>query len=234
MADIFRFKQFEVDQKDCAMRINTDGVLLAAMATYTVPRRILDIGAGTGVIALMLAQRFEKAHIDGVELEIGAANRAKHNFENSPFANRLQVFQQDILAFEPSHRYDMIVSNPPFFVNDLKSSNDKKGLARHTTANFFKQLIVKVDEILNEEGCFWFILPVKQAQELVLEAARLAFFPSQIVAIQSTEKQQAFRHLVCLSKANLRPRKSSFCIYNLDRTYTQAYCELLKEFFTIF
>ncbi len=138
---VFRFKQFEVDQSGCAMKINTDGVLLAALAESISPKEILDIGTGTGVMALMLAQRFPEANIEAVEIDEFASATAHKNFLNSPFSERLAVKNVSIEQFQSQHSYDLIISNPPFFVGDLKNVNEKKGMARHTDADFFEKQI---------------------------------------------------------------------------------------------
>src|ERR1035437_1092252 len=121
---MFQFKQFSVDQSGCAMKINTDGVLLGAITDADHPAAILDIGTGTGVIALMLAQRFADAEIDAVEIDPEAAKTAEVNFEASPFADRLNIYAsgfEDYFDVYPDRKYNLIVSNPPFYVASLKS-----------------------------------------------------------------------------------------------------------------
>src|SRR3569832_358514 len=123
MSGFFHFKQFNVDQTGCAMKINTDGVLLGALADANSPKTILDIGTGTGVIALMLAQRFTRAKIDAVEIDEQATETAVRNFADSPLAERLTVYPFGFVDFfdkYPGRRYDLIVSNPPFYINSLK------------------------------------------------------------------------------------------------------------------
>jgi len=140
MPGMFQFKQFSVDQSGCAMKINTDGVLLGALADANQPPNILDIGTGTGVIAMMLAQRFTDAHIDAVEIDLSAAQTAERNFKNSAFGDRLSVYHKDFNAFfkeNPTKEYDLIVSNPPFHINSLESPKAKKTLAKHTGEGFF-------------------------------------------------------------------------------------------------
>jgi len=141
---MFRFKQFSVDQSDCAMKINTDGVLLGAMTDTDKPGTILDIGTGTGVIALMLAQRFKDAKIDAVEIDTEAAKTAESNFKGSPFADRLKVYAcgfENYFDLFPEKKYDLILSNPPFYISSLKSPGVKKSLAKHAYIDFFERLI---------------------------------------------------------------------------------------------
>jgi tRNA1Val (adenine37-N6)-methyltransferase len=136
MGSLFKFKKFEVEQSGCPMRINTDGVLLGVIAEHSAPSRILDIGTGTGVIALMLAQRYENAFVDAVEIDPSAANRASLNFNTSIYAARMAAHGIAIEDYTPIDRYDLIVSNPPYFVNDLKSTEVRKGIARHAHEDF--------------------------------------------------------------------------------------------------
>ncbi len=141
---MFQFKQFTVDQSGCAMKINTDGVLLGAIADAENPGTILDIGTGTGVIALMLAQRFITAKVDAVEIDSDAAQTAERNFKNSPFADRLTVYALGFESFFdqfPGKKYDLIISNPPFYIDSLKSPGAKKALAKHTDIDFFEKVI---------------------------------------------------------------------------------------------
>ena len=169
---MFQFKQFSVDQTDCAMKINTDGVLLGAIAEADAPKSILDIGTGTGVIALMLAQRYTEAMIDAVEIDASAAATAGRNFKNSIFHEALNIFPVDINEFlehHPRNKYDLIISNPPFYINSLESPAKKKSLAKHTELNFFEMLVKHVARHLSENGCCWLILPLDTASLQVVE-----------------------------------------------------------------
>lgn len=228
---VFKFKQFEVDQSGCAMKINTDGVLLAAMATSNSPKRILDIGTGTGVIALMLAQRFQQAQIEAVEIDEQAAATANKNFESSVFANRLHCTHISIQQYVPTPQFDLIVSNPPFFVNDLKNAEEKKGIARHADAIFFDELIVKVAAMLSDEGCFWFVLPIKQAQLLVEKGKAHGLFEQELIHLHSDAAKPEFRRIVSLGKTKVALVPKHFYIYQAEKVYTPAYLTLLKDFF---
>jgi tRNA1Val (adenine37-N6)-methyltransferase len=234
MGSIFRFKQFSLDQSGCAMKINTDGVLIGAIATAAAPVRMLDIGTGTGVIAMMLAQRFPDAIVDAVEIDATAALTAAKNFASSPFASRQSVHTGDILSFESDFGYDLIISNPPFFVNDLKNAEARKRLARHADEDFFSGLIRKVAALLNPAGQFWLILPVKQAEELVVQAVLYKLFPSRIIHVHSDESKPEIRQVICFSFASAAPVHEDFYIYAAQGVYTDAYVSLLKDFFLAF
>lgn len=231
MSSIFRFKQFEVDQSGCAMKINTDGVLLAAMVTSKAPKQILDIGTGTGVIALMLAQRFPLAQVEAVEIDEQASTTAKKNFQLSVFNDRVSINHIAIAQYNRTERFDLIVSNPPFFVNDLKNAEEKKGIARHTNEVFFDELIAKVATLLSDDGQFWFILPIKQAEQLVEKGKVHGLFEQELIQLHSDQSKPAFRRIVSLGKKKVEPLSGHFYIYQAEKVYTLAYQVLLKDFF---
>ncbi|MFA6275386.1 MAG: methyltransferase [Pedobacter sp.] len=231
MSSIFKFKQFEVDQRGCAMKINTDGVLLAALAECNSPKRILDIGTGTGVIALMLAQRFAHAHLEAVEIDEEASKTADLNFKSSIFSNRLTINHTPIEQYNTTDKFDLIVSNPPYFVNDLKNFEEKKGIARHTNEEFFNDLLIKVNSLLTENGSFWFVLPIKQAEQLIKNASIYRLSVSKQIHLHSDESKPEFRRIVCLKRKITTPIHEHFYIYESEKVYTKTYKNLLKDFF---
>ena len=155
----FRFKQFSVEQDDVAMKVGTDGVLLGAWAECERARRILDIGTGTGVIALQMAQRNPVAQVQAVEIDETAARRARANFDNSPWAERLEVAQTAVQEFSPAEKFDLIISNPPYFIDSLLPPDAKRSTARHTHDLTFEELDKAVCRLLDENGRFALILP---------------------------------------------------------------------------
>ncbi|WP_316809227.1 tRNA1(Val) (adenine(37)-N6)-methyltransferase [Pedobacter agri] len=231
---IFKFKQFEVDQSGCAMKINTDGVLIGAMATSTAPKNVLDIGTGTGVIALMLAQRYQEAEVHAVEIDQLAAEAARKNFEHSKFSERLSVDHISISNYYPSQQFDLIVSNPPFFVNDLKNKEERKGIARHADENFFELLVQQSNTLLNEKGILYLILPVKQALEVVSEAAKYQLLLTHQINIHSDENKPAFRQIIGLSKTKQILVETNLYIYESMGKHTPEYKRVLSDFFLAF
>lgn len=231
MSGIFKFKQFSVDQTGCAMKVNTDGVLLAALAECENCENILDIGTGTGVIALMLAQRFEQAKIHAVEIDSEASATARRNFQFSVFSNRLTINNIAIEQFNTANKFDLIISNPPYFVNDLRNAEEKKGIARHANDQFFAALLTKVDELLTPNGCFWFILPIKQAELLVKDADRYGLSVSRQILLHSDQSKPPFRWVVCLTRFKNEADIEHFYIYEAEKVYTKQYKDLLKDFF---
>ena len=237
MKGVFRFKQFSVDQTGCAMKINTDGVLLGALAEANDPGNILDIGTGTGVIALMLAQRFIACTIDAVEIDEAAAQTAGVNFENSPFTDRLNVFPLPVQGFfneHPERKYDLIVSNPPFHLNSLESPKAGKSLAKHTGEDFFKDLIVGVAKHLTNDGACWLILPL-QAAELVNDiAGRNGLYLKKKIAIYSFEGSEPHREIVVFGFTEVSVEISKLVIYKAVNNYSEEYKQLLQPYFIAF
>jgi tRNA1Val (adenine37-N6)-methyltransferase len=237
MSSLFRFKQFSVDQTGCAMKINTDGVLLGAMANADNPLKILDIGTGTGVIALMLAQRFPNAQIDAVEIDEIAAKTASENFKNSPFADRLRVHPMGFEAFfeqNPDTKYDLIVSNPPFYINSLLSPKQAKSVAKHADGSFFTKLIAAVAVHLSAAGCCWLILPVQTAQLIREELNKALLNIAQQIDIKSFNSDDPHRELLCISLGKPVLTTRDFTIYESPNYYSETYRQLLQPFFLNF
>lgn len=234
MRNSFKFKQFEIDQTGCAMRINTDGVLLGAIATKTNAAKILDIGTGTGVIALMLAQRFPEAYVDAVEIDESAALAAAKNAKSAIFSERLNIVHIAIEDYVGGELYDLIVSNPPYFVNDLKNPEQRKGIARHTDAVFFDTLIARIAAMLSKDGRFWFILPVKQAENMIGLAGIYGLGVAEVLHVHSDESNPEIRQIVCLDYSGLTPSHQNLYIYAAQGVYTDAYKNILKDFFLAF
>ena len=172
----FEFKQFMIEQHKAAMKVGTDGVLLGAWTPVEEACRILDVGTGTGLIALMLAQRSD-AIIDAVEIDELASEEAKYNFEQSDWSSRLQVYHSDFHLFAdvPHEPYDLIVSNPPFFINSLKTKNEALSIARHNDMLSFNQLVSGARKLLSSSGRLCVIIPFGSCTEF-RECARLAGF----------------------------------------------------------
>ena len=219
------------------MKINTDGVLLGALAEADQPKTILDIGTGTGVIALMLAQRFPQANIDAVEIDEVAAATAGQNFDNSPFKNRLYLYRGSFEQyFEQAveKKYDLIVSNPPFYINALESPTEKKALAKHADADFFERLVKSAANHLTDGGSFWLILPMQTA-DLVKDIARSVDLNLQgTIQVLSYPDSEAHRAMLIFGINETNQDSSKFVIYNAPKIYSQQYQDTLRPFFTIF
>jgi tRNA1Val (adenine37-N6)-methyltransferase len=234
---MFQFKQFSVDQTGCAMKINTDGVLLGAITVAKNPAAILDIGTGTGVIALMLAQRFIEAKIDAVEIDTDAAQTAHGNFKGSPFDDRLNVYP---FSFEtyfdqfPEKKYDLIVSNPPFYVSSLKSPGAKRALAKHTDVDFFKKMIDCIANHLSPIGNCWLILPVTLTEVIIELGANHSLYPQKVINIHSYTHSEAHRAVICFGFNKVLAQITKFTIYKSVGVYSEEYQKLLQPYFIAF
>ena len=167
-AEVFRFKQFEVHQQRSAMKVGTDGVLVGAWASVQPEdRAILDIGTGTGLIALMLAQRNPEAKVIGVEIDAESAAQARENVDRSPWSDRVEIVESAVQEFATDERFDLIVSNPPYFVDSLKCSDDSRTTARHTDSLSFAELMRSAARLLKPEGRFAVIVPAEAALSVI-------------------------------------------------------------------
>lgn len=214
------------------MRVGTDGVLLGAWTNVEGAERILDIGAGTGLIALMLAQR-SMAMIDAVELHADAAADAADNFRRSPWSDRLRLIHDDFRAFSHSSpsKYDLVVSNPPFFVNSLKSANPDLAIARHTDTLGFAELIGGARRLLNPDGRLAVIIPFDSLEEF-RETARLeGFYLRQLVRVIPKAGKQPKRVLLEFSLLPGYPEISELIIHHSLTDYTPEYSALTRDFY---
>jgi tRNA1Val (adenine37-N6)-methyltransferase len=231
----FRFKQFSIQQDRCAMKIGTDGVLLGAWTPIeNNPFSILDIGAGTGVIALMLAQRCSAEQIDALEIDEEAYEQSVDNFENSPWSDRLFCFHAGLDEFveEPEDEYDLIVSNPPFYTDDYKSENEQRDLARFADAMPFEDLIEAAALLLSENGIFSVIIPFKEEENFLALAKDYELFPLKITRVKGTPTTEIKRSLLAFSRNENAVNTIDELIIETSRhQYTPEYIELTKDFY---
>jgi tRNA1Val (adenine37-N6)-methyltransferase len=193
---MFQFKQFTVEQELCAMKVGTDGVLLGAWANGG--QRILDAGTGTGVIALMLAQRYPEARVTAIDIDEGAVRQAQQNVTKSPFAAQVTVLQETLQ--EHQGEYDAIVSNPPFFIDSLAAPDEQRNMARHTATLTYAELMQAAYRLLSDEGELSVVVPFDYRQRMEDEAIFVGFFPSRVCAVKTTERKPAKRYLLAFRK----------------------------------
>ncbi|MDE7134859.1 MAG: methyltransferase [Rikenellaceae bacterium] len=229
----FRFKQFTVRQEHCAMKVGTDGVLLGSWATVTAAAtRILDIGTGTGLIALMAAQRAPVALVDAIEIEEEASSQAGENFESSPWSDRLSVYNMAIQDFRPEFKYDVILSNPPYFSRSLKSESLKKCLARHNESLPPSDLAACVGRLLDDNGSFAAILPYEEANVFIAEAVEYGLYLTRRTDIRGRRAKPVKRVLMEFAKHPAwRLVSSQMHLENEDGSRSGAYAELTREFY---
>ena len=179
------------------MKVGTDGTLLGAWAETNHPEgRILDIGTGTGLMALMMAQRYPKAHVTAIDIDEGAVSQATDNVKHSPFADRIQVCLADVNAFEPDVQYDAIVCNPPYFNNALVCPDAQRTQARHTLSLSYQQLMTAAHRLLHDDGLFSMIIPNDFFQQIESEAHLEGFFLSRVYGVRTIENKPIKRYLI--------------------------------------
>jgi len=226
----FRFKHFSVDDSKCAMKVGTDGVLLGAWADVSAAETILDIGTGCGVIALMAAQR-SKAHITAIDIDESATLQSKENFLSSRWHERLEAIHIAVQQFQPDYLFDLIICNPPFFKNGLKTPIHERNLARHNDTLSFENLVSQVNRLLSENGKFVFILPVDEAFEVIHIAASQNLHINRCCNVYSREDKLPNRILAELSRKESVESVSFLTIRDQDNRYTTEYKELTKDFY---
>ena len=179
----FTFKQFTIRHDRCAMKVGTDGVLLGAWTNVNHSHRLLDIGTGTGLIALMLAQRCPQAFITAIDIDAEAVEQARENTLSSPWKDRVEVLLQDICTFPANQQFDTIVSNPPYFIDSLKCPDNQRNTARHTDTLDAARLLESVARLLTDDGRFSIILPAEQTDLLIQTAHSQGLYPSRQTAV---------------------------------------------------
>ncbi len=229
----FQFKQFRVEQNHAGMRVNTDGVLLGAWGELKHAHNCLDIGTGTGLIALMMAQRCN-AQIDAVEIEEGACKDAESNFTASNWGTRLTLYNTSIQEFNKNNKkkYDAIFCNPPFFENALKSTSNEKNLARHTDSLSFEDLFRCTEDLLVPSGTFSMIIPAENETIIINTGKKYQLYPKRILEIRSHQTKPVSRLLIEFSFSTTFIEISDLTIY-LEKTtnYTAEFINLTYEFY---
>lgn len=231
----FNFKQFSVQQDKCAMKIGTDSVLLGAWCPINNnPFSVLDIGAGTGVLSLMLAQRSHAEQIDALEIDEDAYEQCVENFEASPWSDRLFCFHAGLDEFveEPEDEYDIIISNPPFYSEDYKTDNSQRDLARFQDAMPFEELVEAADLLLSENGIFAVIIPYKEEERFIDLCAEVELFPVKVTRVKGSHTTPIVRSLLAFKRYELSVLTAEELVIEINRhEYTDDYINLTKDFY---
>lgn len=232
---MFRFKQFEIRDELSAMKIGTDGVLLGAWADVGEATTILDVGTGTGLVALMAAQRNKRAIIEGIDIVEAAAAEARQNVASSPWSGRITILHSDIRHYATDKRYDHIVSNPPFFLSALHSPDVARTTARHTTTLTYDNLVTAAERLLRPNGILSVVLPT----DCAMQFRRVAFerlWLKRITDVVTREGEVPKRTLMefKLTAAPLMPRHNTLTIHHANGSYTEQYRRLTEEFYLNF
>lgn len=232
---IFNFKMFAIQQDRCAMKVGTDSVLLGAWCPIeNNPFSVLDIGAGTGILSLMIAQRSNAEQIDALEIDEDAYEQCVENFENSPWGDRLFCFHAGLDEFveEPEEEYDLIISNPPFYTENYKSKNEQRDLARFQDALPFEDLIEAADLLLSENGIFAVIIPHKEEERFIDLCAQAEFFPIKITRVKGSHNTPIVRSLLAFKRFELPVLSTDELVVEINRhEYTNEYIALTKDFY---
>ena len=228
----FEFKKFTIYHDRCAMKVGTDGVLLGAWAQVGEAKRILDIGTGSGIVAIMMAQRTQ-AHIIGVDIDADAVAQAAENALRSPWAEKIRIIQTDVNEYNPDFFFDAIVCNPPFFKNALQCPDLRRTNARHTCALSFLELIESVKRLLVDGGNFHVILPSESADEFVMNSWRNDLMLQKQCKVYTQTGKKPKRVLLCFKKGNCTysPAQESLYIKNQKNEFTDSYQLLTQDFY---
>jgi len=229
----FRFKQFTVHQEDCAMKVCTDACLQGAFTAAYINKvsRILDIGTGTGLLSLMLAQRFNDASITAIELDTAAAGQATRNFEAAPWAAGMQVINADARTLKSAEKFDLIITNPPFYEGDLKSPDQLRNQAMHATTLSYAALLDIIDQHLSADGVFSILLPYPPFANFEVLAKSKGFFPRKVLHIQQSVNHGRFRTIAVFGRSSATRDEETMSIRNAANEYTSEFKNLLQPYY---
>lgn len=241
MNNYFSFKQFTVWQDKTAMKVGTDGVLLGVLANCSkystpqpfIPKKILDIGTGTGLVALILAQRFPQTEILGVDIDTDATAQASDNFKNSPWSNRLSTICHDIVTLQTNETYDLIVCNPPYFNDSLKCPNDLRSIARHTITLNYQDLVKSVKRLINSNGKFVIILPTDSFKSFMSIAEQNELYCSAYTNVFPNINKPSKRIVAEFQNKKIlhEPYTYTLTIEESRHIYTFEFKELTKDYY---
>ena len=239
---MFQFKQFTIHQDRTAMKVSTDSCLFGAWVAGKLikenrSQQLLDIGTGTGLLSLMIAQQ-NNYEIDAIEIDPNAAQQAGENAEASPWKEKIKIIEEDFLAFTPRKKYDVIISNPPFYENELSSGKTAKDIAHHSKALTLEQLFTKTIELLQEEGNFYFLLPYKRREEIRRLLEITGLFINEEIHVRPTVNHAPSRIMIGGAKkkalqhhSNQSSHPQIFSIKNGEQEYTKEFTTLLQPYY---
>lgn len=234
--EVFTCKEFKVIQSKSVMKVNSDGMLLGAWSDVSQAIRILDIGTGTGIIALMLAQRTQNSIIDGIEIDLESAEEAQVNFKTSMWRERLNCIHGSIQEYSSGSKwkYDLIVSNPPFFSGGTFSANENKNNVRHTIKLSHGDLLIGVSRLLSQKGRFDLVLPYMEGERFIDLSQRYNLFPIKVTEMRPKLEKPIERLLISLTKEKTSVIRDELIMYADTDVYTDEYKNLTKDFYLKF
>jgi len=228
---IFRFKQFGVLNDKTAMKVGTDGVLLGAWCDVAGARRVLDVGTGCGLIALMVAQRNQGAAVTAIDIDDEAVGEARINIARSPWSDRVEALRVDFNDFAAQEPYDLIVSNPPFFTEDVMAPDQSRNVARHSVSLTMEQLIGNSKPLLAHGGRLAFIAPAQQELSIRSCVLKAAMSISRLARVVPVEGAAPKRLLCELVASAARAVEEQIVIKLADGSYSQQYVALTRDFY---
>jgi len=232
MPDLFRFKQFSIRQVNSAMKIGTDSVLLGSWAKIENAQTILDIGTGTGLLALMMAQRSHSSMIVGVEKEPLAYEEALYNIKSSKWSDRVHIKLSDIKNYLPDRKFDSIITNPPFFNNGIKPLGKERSEARHTGSLSFKDLMNSASHLLTPSGSLHVILPTQEFTQFMEQALFQDFHINRQLNVRPHDKKPEHRVLLTLTRTKKEYQIERLSLHEVgNRSYSNPYISLTKDFY---
>ena len=224
---VFEFKDFSVQQANSPLKVSTDAILLGSCVEIDQPNAsILDVGTGNGVIALLLASRFQTISIDAIDPHLGACQDAKQNFENAVFANRLRLFCTNLATHDQRLKYDIIVSNPPYFIDGLRSDNEASQQAKHVSRSAFQALLLDMKHRLESSGTLWLILAPESANEAITFLQSKDLFLQKKMRFHANSSKRDKRWVLCFSFEQCVVEQREFFIRNLDGSFHDDYIKL--------
>jgi tRNA1Val (adenine37-N6)-methyltransferase len=236
----FRFKQFTVWHDRCAMKVGTDGVLLGAWCPIQIENpsntfNILDIGTGSGLIALMLAQRAPYARITAIDIDQKAVEQAQYNFSISPWKERLECHLSALQQVEGEELFDLIVSNPPYFQDSLKNPDNQRAMARHTDTLSYSELLAHSARLLTHNGTLALVLPIEAEQQIITIAQTHKLYPTHITHVYPKPGKAAKRLLIAFSLLPIAnspsPIANSLTLESATSPRSEEYKNLTQEFY---
>ncbi len=229
----FQFKQFRIDQDRCAMKVTTDACIQGAW-TPILPgvKRVLDIGTGTGLLALLLAQRNQQITVDAIEFDAQAAGQAADNVNASPWKDRINIVEADVRGYRAADKYDLIITNPPFFNNSLLSEKDSKNMARHTLSLTYTELIAAVQANLSDDGYVSIMLPFTECAQWKDLASAQSLYEFERLSVSHKPNGSIKRVVGLFRKSETRSlRENVLVIKGDDNVYTPGFTDLLSPFY---
>jgi tRNA1Val (adenine37-N6)-methyltransferase len=227
---VFRFKQFSIAHDKATMKVGTDGVLLGAWTTVDQAKRILDVGTGTGVIALIMAQRSDKSHIDAIDISEAACTQALENVNNSPWPTKIKVYHQALQNFTASP-FDLIVSNPPYFINSYKPPEALRTQARHTETLSHETLLINAKRLLVPHGKLNLILPITEGKQMLERATKMDWCCSRLCTFYSRKEKPPERLLLELQLQAVPTIEQELILYESGDVWSADYQNLTRNLY---